>query len=200
MNDKEFEQLFEAKRTSEANRRRQEELARMINAKAKRTRPLWPAWAGAVAAGVAILLMTLPALFRSEEAAPIQVAQTEVPEVTILPETTPEDIPAPSTKQMAVRKAETIETLEEIETIETIDNIEPIEPIKSIDSINSTKTIESAPRVHRRSSTLLACTEGCTIITVPENSQTQSTDLQQLLAEAFGSKSSEPITLKTFEF
>ena len=206
MNDKELEQLFEAKRTNESNRRRQEELSRMINAKAKRTRPLWPAWAGAVAAGVAILLMTLPALFRSEEAAPIQVAQTEVPEVTILPKTTPEDIPAPSTKQMAVRKAETIETLEEIETIETIDNIEPIEPIepiesiKTIDSINSTKTIESAPRVHRRSSTLLACTEGCTIITVPENSQTQSTDLQQLLAEAFGSGNSEPITLKTFEF
>ena len=40
MNDKELEQLFAAKRTTEANRRRQEELARMINATAKRTRPL----------------------------------------------------------------------------------------------------------------------------------------------------------------
>ena len=59
--------------------------------------------------------------------------------------------------------------------------------------------INIAPRVHRRNSTLLACTDGCTIITVPEDSQTQSTDLQQLLAEAFGSRNNEPLTLKTFE-
>ena len=202
MNDKELEQLFEAKRTSEANRRRQEELARMINAKAQRTRPLWPAWAGAVAAGIAVLLLTLPALFRTEATAPVQVAQTEVPEVTLLPETTTEEAPAPRPKHKAARKAETTETIEEIETIETMDYIEPIEsiePIISIDSINSINTTEPSPRVHRRNSTLLACTDGCNIITMPENSQTQSTDLQQLLADAFGSRSNEPLTLKTFE-
>lgn len=202
MNDKELEQLFEAKRTAEANRRRQEELARMINATAKRTRPLWPAWAGAVAAGIAVLLLTLPALFRTEATIPVQIAQAEVPEVTLLPETTTKEAPAPRPKRKVARKAETIETIEEteaIETIETIDYIEPIESIKSIDSINSINPIESAPRVHRRNSTLLACTDGCNIITVPEDSQTQSTDLQQLLAEAFGSKNNEPLTLKTFE-
>ena len=202
MNDKELEQLFEAKRTSEANRCRQEELARMINAKAQRTRPLWPAWAGAVAAGIAVLLLTLPALFRTEATAPVQVAQTEVPKVTLLPETTTEEAPAPRPKHKAARKAETTETIEEIETIETIDYIEPIEsiePIISIDSVNSINSIEPAPRVHRRNSTLLACTDGCNIITMPENSQTQSTDLQQLLADAFGSRSNEPLTLKTFE-
>ncbi len=204
MENKELQELFAAKRTTEANRRRQEELTRMINAKAKRTRPLWPAWAGAVAAGIAVLLLTLPALFRTEATAPVLVAQTEVPEVTILPETTPEEVPAPSTRQKAVRKAETVETIEEIEAIEAIDNTEPIEPIESIESTHSIETIQptepvpTAPRVHRRSSTLLACTDGCTIITVPDSPQSHSTDIQQLLAAAFGS-SNEPLTLKTFE-
>ena len=202
MEDKELQELFAAKRTTEANRRRQEELARMINAKAKRTRPLWPAWAGAVAAGIAVLLLTLPALFRTETTAPVLVAQTEVPEVTILPETTPEEVPAPRPMQKATQRAETIETIEELETIETIEEIETIESIESINSIETihpTEPAPIAPRVHRRSSTILACTEGCNIITVPEDSQTQSTDLQQLLAEAFGSKNNEPLTLKTFE-
>ena len=204
MEDKELQELFAAKRTVEANHRRQEELTRMINAKAKRTRPLWPAWAGAVAAGIAVLLLTLPALFRTEATAPVLVAQTEVPEVTILPETTPEEVPAPITRQKAVRKAETVENIEEIEAIEAIDNTEPIEPIESIESTHSIETIQptepvpTAPRVHRRSSTLLACTEGCTIITVPDSLQKHSTDIQQLLAAAFGS-SNEPLTLKTFE-
>ena len=201
MEDKELQELFAAKRTTEANRRRQEELTRMINAKAKRTRPLWPAWAGAVAAGIAVLLLTLPALFRTEATAPVLVAQTEVPEVTILPETTPEEVPAPSTRQKAVRKAETVETIEEIEAIEAIDNTEPIESIESthsIDTIQPTEPVPTAPRVHRRSSTLLACTDGCTIITVPDSLQKHSTDIQQLLAAAFGS-SNEPLTLKTFE-
>ena len=202
MNDKELEQLFAAKRTTEANRRRQEELARMINATAKRTRPLWPAWAGAVAAGIAVLLLTLPALFRTEATAPVLVAQTEVPEVTILPETTPEEVPAPSTRQKAVRKAETVETIEGIEAIKAIDNTEHIESIESthsIETIQPTEPVPTAPRVHRRSSTLLACTEGCTIITVPDSLQKHSTDLQQLLAEALGSRNNEPLTLKTFE-
>ena len=202
MNDKELEQLFEAKRTAEANRRRQEELARMINATAKRTRPLWPAWAGAVAAGIAVLLLTLPALFRTEATAPVQVAQTEVPEVAILTETTPREVPAPSTRQKAVRKAETVETIEGKKAIEAIDNIEPTESIESthsIETIQPTEPVPTAPRVHRRSSTLLACTDGCTIITVPDSPQSHSTDIQQLLAAAFGSKSNESFTLKTFE-
>ena len=201
MEDKELQELFAAKRTTEANRRRQEELTRMINAKAKRTRPLWPAWAGAVAAGIAVLLLTLPALFRTEATAPVLVAQTEVPEVTILPETTPEEVPAPSTRQKAVRKAETVETIEEIEALEAIDNTEPIESIESthsIETIQPTEPVPTAPRVHRRSSTLLACTEGCTIITVPDSPQNHSTDIQQLRAAAFGS-SNGPLTLKTFE-
>ena len=149
-----------------------------------------------------MLLLTLPALFRTEATAPVLVAQTEVPEVTILPETTPEEVPAPSTRQKAVRKAETVETIEGIEAIKAIDNTEHIESIESthsIETIQPTEPVPTAPRVHRRSSTLLACTEGCTIITVPDSLQKHSTDLQQLLAEALGSRNNEPLTLKTFE-
>ena len=203
MNDKELEQLFEAKRTVEANRRRQEELRRLIAAEAApKSRRLWPVWAFSAAASIALVLITLPALFRTETTAPVQVAQTEVPEATVLPATTPAEAPAPSPKQKTARKAESIETIAEPETIETIDNIEPIESIVPADSIETDQPAAPepvAPRVHRRSSTLLACTEGCTIITVPDTIQPQSTDLQQLLADAFGSKRNEPLTLKTFE-
>ena len=165
MEDKELQQLFDAKRTTEANRRRQEELAAMIAGKSKRTRPLWPVWVGAAAACIAVLLITMPALFRSETVAPVQVAQTEVPEITIQPETTTEEVPTLRPKQKVAKKAETIETIETIERIETIDNIEHIETIETINSIESIHPTEPAPaptrRVMRRTSTLLACTEGC---------------------------------------
>lgn len=51
MEDKELQELFAAKRTSEANRRRQEALRRMMEASTvKKSRRLWPVWFGAVAA------------------------------------------------------------------------------------------------------------------------------------------------------
>ncbi|MBR4773991.1 MAG: hypothetical protein IK010_06120 [Bacteroidales bacterium] len=213
MNDKELEQLFEAKRTSEANRRRQEELARMINVKAQRTRPLWPAWAGAVAAGIAVLLLTLPALFRTSNDTPMLASnttfpQSEKPAHTIstpklgegdrpqggggVCQTTNKHTP-PTTLRVATPSNLEGEPADAIEEPILIVEPEPMETEEPKEIINI------APRVHRRNSTLLACTDGCNIITVPENSQTQSTDLQQLLAEAFGSRNNEPLTLKTFE-
>ena len=46
MEDKELQELFAAKRTAEANRRRQEELRRLLEASAApKTRRLWPVWA-----------------------------------------------------------------------------------------------------------------------------------------------------------
>ena len=213
MNDKELEQLFEAKRTSEANRRRQEELARMINAKAQRTRPLWPAWAGAVAAGIAVLLLTLPALFRTSNDTPMLASnttfpQSEKPAHTIstpklgegdrpqggggVCQTTNKHTPPTTLRAVTPSNLEG-EPADAIEEPILIVEPEPMETEEPKEIINI------APRVHRRNSTLLACTDGCNIITVPENSQTQSTDLQQLLAEAFGSRNNEPLTLKTFE-
>ena len=166
LDDKELQELFAAKRTVEANRRRQETLRRMIEAQAApKSRRLWPVWTGAAAACIAVLLITLPALFGSESEKPTVVAEAEVPEVVIWPKTTTEKIPAPSTKQKATRKAATIKTIEEIEVIETIDSTEPIksiEPIPSIETIQPTHAAP-APRVMRRTSTLIACTEGCTV-------------------------------------
>lgn len=213
MNDKELEQLFEAKRTAEANRRRQEELTRMINAKAKRTRPMWPAWAGAVAAGIAVVLITLPVLFNTANDTPMLVSNTTFPQSekpahtvsspklgegdrpqdgrgvcqTTSKHTPPTTLRAATPSNLEGEQADTIE--------EPIIIVEP-EPIETAEP---EEIINIAPRVHRRSSTLLACTDGCNIITVPEDSQTQSTDLQQLLAEALGSRNNEPLTLKTFE-
>ena len=167
MDDRELQELFAAKRTIEANRRRQEELRRMIEAQAApKSRSLWPVWAGAAAACIAVLLITLPALFGSESEKPAVVAEAEVPEVVIQHKTTPEAPTSPSTKQKATKKAETIVTMKKIETIEEIETMDNTEPIESVEPIHSIETIQPSapsPRVMRRTSTLLACTEGCTI-------------------------------------
>ena len=166
MEDKELQELFAAKRTTEANRRRQEELRRLIEAQeAPRTRRLWPVWSGAAAA-VALLLLVRPLLQPTAEGtAPTLVAQTEVP--------APSESPTPTE-----------------EPTSPIDPIRPIGPISPISSISPTVT-DTAPtplpepeaspvieetaapveavqqtvaperRVMRRQSTLLACTEGC---------------------------------------
>lgn len=172
MEDKELQALFAAKRTVEANRRRQEELAAMIANKSKHTRPLWPLWAGAAAASIAILIFALPALFRTGNSMPVETAQAVVPEVTILPESTLESSPAPSARQKTARKTKRIEPIEGTETIETIDKTEPIEtiePAHSIETAHPTEPAAPVRRVMRRTSTLIACTEGCpTPIDIPK--------------------------------
>ena len=62
MENKELQELFAAKRTTEANRRRQEELRRKLEASAApaapaKSRRLWPVWAGAAAASIALLIV-----------------------------------------------------------------------------------------------------------------------------------------------
>lgn len=97
MEEKELQQMFEAKRTAEANRRRQAELTRLIEAQgAPKSRRMWPVWAGAAAASVALLLVTLPLLMRSEATEPVLVAQAEVPAVDAPPRNLP---PPPSDLQ-----------------------------------------------------------------------------------------------------
>lgn len=175
--DKELQELFEAKRTVEANRRRQEELRHLIEIQAAmeakpKVRRLWPVWACAAAASVALLLMTLPALFSSEKAAPTQVAETAVPEV-VLPQATPAEgieenslpistrlseepditsVPSPSGAAPAARPLTeepsplpfSAPAAEEAPIIET-----------------TVETAAPTPRVMRRTSSLIACTEGC---------------------------------------
>ena len=84
MEDKELQELFAAKRTVEANRRRQEELRRLLEASAApaaapKSRRLWPLWLGTAAAAVLLLLLATPILFRQSETAPIQLAKNTEP-------------------------------------------------------------------------------------------------------------------------
>ena len=174
MNDKELQELFAAKRATEANRRRQQELRQLIEKQAMpRARRMWPVWTGAAAAAVALLLLVRPLMHGSTESpVPTQIAKTEVP--------TPTEEP--------------INTIETIDTIGPISPISPISPIGPISPISPTsptspmtpdttslpeseeapiieelsapaeveqETLVPATRVMRRQSTLLACTEGC---------------------------------------
>ena len=161
MEDKELQELFAAKRTAEANRRRQEELAAMIAGKTKRTRPLWPVWAGAAAASIAILIFALPALFRTENSMPVEIARTETPEI-VLPETTTEET-TPIYAKPTAHKAKNTSTISlPQEDVEPQVIEEEQQPMPTVEQPTQEET-PAAPvrRVMRRTSTLIACTEGC---------------------------------------
>lgn len=162
MEDKELQELFAAKRTAEANRRRQEELATMIAGKTKRTRPLWPVWAGAAAASIAILIFALPALFRTESSMPVEIARTEAPEI-ILPETTTEEA-TPIYAKPTAHKAKNTSTISlPQEDVEPQVIEEEQQPMPTVEQPTQEEETPAAPvrRVMRRTSTLIACTEGC---------------------------------------
>ena len=175
MEDKELQELFAAKRTVEANRRRQEALRQMIEAHAdgeaapmpRKVRPLWPVWTGAAAAVVALLLLTLPALFSHEEAAPTLIAETEVPEVRVVEETSPSSLTSPARKARNTRevKEATPQARPEEEVLpEATPSLpEPVieEAPATEEAVLPMETVAPAPRVMRRTSTLIACTEGC---------------------------------------
>ena len=171
MEDKELQKLFEAKRTVEANRRRQEALRQMIEARDKRrSRPLWPVWTGAAAAAIALLLLTMPALFGRNESAPMLVAEVEVPEVQPAPaqeKTVPTVHATPQHVKPAKAEKTAAETIDNIGTIGTIDNtLEAIDnTIETIEeetpAVTMPADVAPTPRVVRRQSTLIACTEGC---------------------------------------
>ena len=174
MEDKELQELFDAKRTVEANRRRQEELRQLIEARDnRRSRPLWPVWASAAAAAVALLLLTLPALFGTKESAPTLVAGTEVPEVRVTEEPGLSSTASPSSLTSPAREARKArETREAAPAARPEEEVLPeaapmlpepvIEEAPAIEEpVLPTETIAPTPRVMRRQSTLIACTEGC---------------------------------------
>ena len=189
MEDKELQELFDAKRTVEANRRRQAALRQLIEARASesstpapaKVRRLWPVWTGAAAAAVALLLLTLPALFGTRESAPTLVAETEVPEVKVPEEpglsstASPSSLTSPAKK---VREAAPAARPEE----EVLPEAAPMLPEPVIEEapaieepVLPTETITPTPRVMRRQSTLIACTEGCK---APEGAKEGSSRLQ----------------------
>ena len=142
MEDKELQQLFDAKRWQEENQRQQEAIAA-----ATASHRRWLGWT--IAAAVMVGLLGLTPLLRSEEKEPMLVAEAG------------EVIEAIDT----IEAIETIETIEAIENIGTIRNIKPIGTVDTIGTIDTIKIIETiepipptpaAPRIHRRRGTLLA--------------------------------------------
>lgn len=213
MENKELQELFAAKRTTEANRRRQAELRQQLEATAAptaqgKTRRLWPVWAAGIAASIALVLLTMPGLFRRAGEQPVLVAEAGE----------------------AIEAIDTIEAIETIETIETI-NTKPAKTFHSTATVlaaaeeaplpepetketeavdePATATIEvpaieladnatpeppvsNAPRIHRRTSTSMVNSSNI------ETVQPMPSDFQNFLASAFGTETDTPFNLTTF--
>lgn len=142
MEDKELQQLFDAKRWQEENQRQQKAIAAATAGHRR-----WLGWT--IAAAVMIGLLGLSPLLRSEEKETMLVAEAgEVIEVI------------DNIEDKGV--IEGIEVKEVKEVIGTIDNIKTIEPIPSVQPIPSPNPAEAEPaapappRIHRRRGTLLA--------------------------------------------
>ncbi len=164
MEDKELQELFAAKRTTEANRRRQEELRQLLgNQAAPKSRRLWPVWVGAAAASV-LLLIALPPLFRQPESTPLLVAQADSLLPIAVEEAMPEEAqPQPTPAVRHTRKtihSEEIAKVEPIEQTLVVTEIPDI-PIAQIEPSITTIDTPSSPRVMRRTSGNLACEKGC---------------------------------------
>lgn len=212
MENKELQELFAAKRTTEANRRRQAELRQQLEAAAApaaqgKTRRLWPVWAGSIAASIALVLLTMPGLFRRTGEQPVLMAEAGE----------------------AIEAIDTIEAIETIETIETI-NSKPAKTFHSTATVlaaaeevplpepetkgteagdePATATIEvpaieladnatleppasNAPRIHRRTSTSMVNSSNI------ETIQPMPSDFQNFLANAFGTETDTPFNLTT---
>lgn len=198
MEDKELQALFDAKRTVEANRRRQEELRKLMAASAApKSRRLWPVWALSAAACLALILITLPMLFRSESTEPVLVAEaTEIPTIKEEPDTSITSPTRITSKTSSTRKhiplPEEVILLAEAEKPQS----EPVIIMKPmpVETEEPEETIDNGPRIHRRTSTRLANSDN--IVTI----QTEPSGFQNLLASVFGSETSTPVTLKTIEF
>lgn len=209
MEDKELQELFAAKRTAKANRRRQEELRRLLEASAApeathKTRRLWPVWASAAAATLLLLLITLPALFRQPEAAPLLMARNETPSLApqdgkIAPKEMPaEKQKATKRKTMAKTVTREAEYYAEENTPEPDIVIEPktiVAPIVHPEPIETPLASNDEPRIHRRTSTRMVCSN-CDISNVPS----PNTAFQNFLAATFGTEPRTPLTLTNIEF
>lgn len=194
MEDKELQELFAAKRTVETNRRRQEDLAALIDSKTRRTRTLWPLWTASAAAAIALLIVTLPSLF-NREVTPSQMAQAELPAV-IPPQ--PEEPAAPTPLIKPIANTEPIKPIKPITTIETIDTIDtiPLLPTPSAPDPDPDQDLfDPVPRIMRRTSTMLACTDGC-----PEPADYKEPSKRHSHIEFFSSQQLAEATAYTITF
>ncbi|MBR2959295.1 MAG: hypothetical protein IKC19_06695 [Bacteroidales bacterium] len=201
MEDKELQELFEAKRTTEANRRRQEQLAAMIAAKNRRALPLWPVWAGAVAASVALLVVALPMATNPGGSNPVQVACIETADVpTPAPQNATDADKVPIPASAAPKKATSpistpIPIPQETATPQTEER--PTEPAVAEPAVDpkEEETIAPTPRVMRRTSTMLACTDGC-----PEPAEYKEPAKKHTHIEFFSSQQFAEATAYTITF
>lgn len=210
MENKELQELFAAKRTTEANRRRQEELRQQLEAAAApaapaRSRRLWPVWAAGIAASIALVLLTMPSLFRRAGEQPVLVAEAgEAIEIIDTIETigTIETInPKPAKtfhSTAAVLAAAEEAPLPEPETKGTEAGEEPatatieVPAIELADNATLEPPASNAPRIHRRTSTSMVNSSNI------ETIQPMPSDFQNFLASAFGTETDTPFNLTTF--
>jgi hypothetical protein len=200
MENKELQELFAAKRTTEANRRRQEELRQQLEATAApaaqaKTRRLWPVWAAGIAASIALVLLTVPSLFHAESEQPVLVA--EAGEVIETIDTIDTINPKPAKtyhSTAAVLAAAEEEARPDLET----ETEEPTTPtieapaIELADNATPEPPASNAPRIHRRTSTSMVNSSNI------ETIQPMPSDFQNFLANAFGTETDTPFNLTTF--
>ena len=210
MENKELQELFAAKRTTEANRRRQEELRQQLEAAAAptaqgKTRRLWPVWAAGIAASIALVLLTMPSLFRRAGEQPVLMAEAgEAIEAidTIEAIETIEDIikqrpsrgrhtTATPTAVLAAAEEEALPDLETETEEPTTPTIE-VPAIELADNATPEPPASNAPRIHRRTSTSMVNSSNI------ETVQPMPSDFQNFLANAFGTETDTPFNLTTF--
>ena len=216
MKDKELQELFVAKRTVEANRRRQEELRRMMEAESGKrnvesSRRLWPVWFGAAAAAVLLLLIALPTLFHRPESTPLMVAQIDSLPPIPIKDTMPEErvsrplpgrggqrpggVKKEQQQELAVATDEDTHPYPSQEGTADAVTIHPVQVADQPFAMAIDEPTVNTPRIHRRTSTSMVCSN-CRINNVPS----PSTVLQDFLAATFGTESNTPYTLKNIEF
>lgn len=172
MEDKELQELFEAKRTTEANRRRQEELSAMIERKAgkRKIRPLWWTIGSAAAAMFAAVLLMRP-FFSPTEEMPIMAQADPKTVIDAEPDMTIEDsslfLQSPTVApvrqehhQMEVAAHAIAEEQFLSESTGRIAQEIPEEESFAEDAVNESQHETVAP-VRRRLTNNLACVKGC---------------------------------------
>lgn len=207
MEDKELQELFDAKRTVEANQRRQEQMAAMIGAKASpKSHRLWPLWITSAAAGIALLLITIPSLFSRQETDTMIVAQApdielaEESEIDIAETVTQNHGTVNNTRITPNTPSYQINPIPPSTPDPTVPDTElsDVTPASVESPVHleqpSAEPAPTAPRIHRRSSTRLGSTNNT------NTKRQERPELRQILADVLGSSDNDSqTTLKTFD-
>ena len=207
MEDKELQELFDAKRTVEANQRRQEQMAAMIGAKASpKNHRLWPLWITSAAAGIALLLITIPSLFSRQETDTMIVAQApdielaEESEIDIAETVTQNHVTVNNSLITPNTPSYQINPIPPSTPDPTVPDTElsDVTPASVESPVHleqpSAEPAPTAPRIHRRSSTRLGSTNNT------NTKRQERPELRQILADVLGSSDNDSqTTLKTFD-